>query len=417
MRSKRQTRPPQKLADSDYSVTNAKDKDQKNVSKKDVVKDGMENIDTVVEGETCEGNSRKLDGTSGDIDSDVQNGNNVSNKEKDSDVDIRDKGVVEDNGDMVNGNKQNENDQSKKDEAQKLNRNGDKTYAAATTGNLNDLCKKLFVIPTEVDENGKDALASRLGKPLVMDNVTADMYRLGVGRIGYARVMIEVSAKKSLLDLIEVVYRDKNGVEVCRKVVKVVTEWLPPRCSECCVFGHTDKGCEKDSEGFEEVRNKRFNGGWNKNKHQGYKPNYQYQRKGDFINKGKAPVQAMYQKKSKESNQESVNTVNISEKEKTPDKRDAELNNHGETSQSSPGSSNNRGAWNVREEILEAFKKSANKYALLDPDGNDNTDNNGDNGIKEGCNSEENDVYQDENGIAQCMEVNDIEGRDSGVLT
>ncbi|PWA74755.1 coiled-coil domain-containing protein SCD2 [Artemisia annua] len=165
MRSKRQTRPPQKLADSDYSVTNAKDKNQKNVSKKDVVKDGMENIDTVVEGETCEGNSRKLDGSSGivngieegnkcvstenvgnesvdknnvgDIDSDVQNGNKVSNKEKDSDVDIRDKGVVEDNGDMVNGNKQNENDQGKKDEAQKLNRNGDKTYAAATTGSNN----------------------------------------------------------------------------------------------------------------------------------------------------------------------------------------------------------------------------------------------------------------------------------------
>ena len=54
MRNKRQTRPPHKLADSDYSVTNTKSKNQKNVTKKDVVKDTMENIETVGEGNVKE---------------------------------------------------------------------------------------------------------------------------------------------------------------------------------------------------------------------------------------------------------------------------------------------------------------------------------------------------------------------------
>ena len=62
--------------------------------------------------------------------------------------------------------------------------------------------------------HGISALASRMGKPLVMDTVTADMCRLGVGRVGYARVMVEVSAKKCLPDVIEMVYRNRDGGEI-----------------------------------------------------------------------------------------------------------------------------------------------------------------------------------------------------------
>ncbi|GJX06300.1 GTP-binding protein OBGC, chloroplastic, partial [Tanacetum coccineum] len=42
-----------------------------------------------------------------------------------------------------------------------------------------------------------------------------------VGRVKFARVLVEVSAKKSLPHEIEVVYRDKNKVELCRKIVQV----------------------------------------------------------------------------------------------------------------------------------------------------------------------------------------------------
>ncbi|GKA93960.1 zinc knuckle CX2CX4HX4C containing protein [Tanacetum coccineum] len=44
-------------------------------------------------------------------------------------------------------------------------------------------------VPLEAwTSNGISALASRLGKPLVMDNVTVEMCKMGVGRVGYARV-------------------------------------------------------------------------------------------------------------------------------------------------------------------------------------------------------------------------------------
>ena len=43
---------------------------------------------------------------------------------------------------------------------------------------------------------GISALASRVGKPLVMDNVTASMCKSGLGRVGYARVLVEVDANK-----------------------------------------------------------------------------------------------------------------------------------------------------------------------------------------------------------------------------
>ncbi|PWA49031.1 ATPase, F1/V1/A1 complex, alpha/beta subunit, Zinc knuckle CX2CX4HX4C [Artemisia annua] len=224
-------------------------------------------------------------------------------------------------------------------------RNDRKTYASATYANKIDM--------------SRTALASRVGKPLVMDNVTADMCRLGVGRVGYARVMVEVSAKKCLPDIIEMVYRNKNGGEICRKSVNVEYDWTPPRCSHCCVFGDSDKMCKicdnseaqkdeskaseklsgpesnleadkgnkgKQNYGFEEVRYKRNNGGGNK---------------------GKGPA------------------------------------NYGE--------------------ILEELKRSANKFAGLEVPEEVMTDSNlnGKKKNKSGIDSEENDVYPDMNGLAQ----------------
>nr|GEU43064.1 hypothetical protein [Tanacetum cinerariifolium] len=69
----------------------------------------------------------------------------------------------------------------------------------------------------------KCALASRIGKPLIMDAMTATMCKLGVGRIGYARVLVKVKANKGLPENIDV----------------------------------SSSGKGNDNEGFMEVRNKR----------------------------------------------------------------------------------------------------------------------------------------------------------------
>ncbi|GKC94928.1 zinc knuckle CX2CX4HX4C containing protein [Tanacetum coccineum] len=54
---------------------------------------------------------------------------------------------------------------------------------------------------------GISALASSLGKPIIMDDMTARMYAKGEGRLSFARVLIEIEAGKELKKEIEVVYK------------------------------------------------------------------------------------------------------------------------------------------------------------------------------------------------------------------
>nr|GFA58021.1 hypothetical protein [Tanacetum cinerariifolium] len=90
---------------------------------------------------------------------------------------------------------------------------------------------------------GVNALASRLGKPLVTDSVTANKCKQGIGMVRYARVLIEVSAKKTLANDVEIVYKNTEGMVQYRKTIKVEYDWKPPMCSEYGVFGHTDSIC------------------------------------------------------------------------------------------------------------------------------------------------------------------------------
>nr|GEX52763.1 hypothetical protein [Tanacetum cinerariifolium] len=58
--------------------------------------------------------------------------------------------------------------------------------------------------------NGISALASRVGRPMIMHAMTATMYKVGVGRVGYARVLVKVSASCML-------YMRKKGQSVGSK--------------------------------------------------------------------------------------------------------------------------------------------------------------------------------------------------------
>ena len=124
----------------------------------------------------------------------------------------------------------------------------------------------------------------------------------------------------------------------------------------------------------------------------------------------------MYQKKKQDVKQDDASKNQFQVKEKTPVKENGSSSNQEENNNKDKGSNTSRRAWNVRGEILDAFKRTANKYAMLDPGGSDNATTSGSNEAKEGCSNEENDVYNDENGIAQCMDSDDIEGRDKSVL-
>ncbi|PWA79930.1 zinc knuckle CX2CX4HX4C [Artemisia annua] len=75
-----------------------------------------------------------------------------------------------------------------------------------------------------------------------------------MGRLGFARVLIELNAEKMFKDVIEIGYRRKGVSTSLTKFVKVEYTWMPTRCSHCCVFGHDNVNCRmipKDADNVE----------------------------------------------------------------------------------------------------------------------------------------------------------------------
>ncbi|GJX62159.1 hypothetical protein Tco_0616508 [Tanacetum coccineum] len=87
----------------------------------------------------------------------------------------------------------------------------------------------------------KNTKASWLGRPIMIDDVTATMCHKGIGSTGYARILVEIHAKKGFLDQIEVIFKDalKNTKRI--KHVKVKYVWKPDIYDHCRVFGHKER--------------------------------------------------------------------------------------------------------------------------------------------------------------------------------
>nr|GEZ39897.1 ATPase, F1/V1/A1 complex, alpha/beta subunit, zinc knuckle CX2CX4HX4C [Tanacetum cinerariifolium] len=74
---------------------------------------------------------------------------------------------------------------------------------------------------------GISALASSIGKPVIMDEVTTKTYVTGIRRIGFARVLVDINAKKGIKDKVKVMYKSKNISEGTKKIVNVEYSWIP----------------------------------------------------------------------------------------------------------------------------------------------------------------------------------------------
>nr|GEW84050.1 hypothetical protein [Tanacetum cinerariifolium] len=192
-----------------------------------------------------------------------------------------------------------------------------KTYANVTV--IGECDKQLNTIPTEIDSNGKkvvvfdevfiakgskrwemtvcgylmsvnelsldtndiSALAIRVGKPMVMDDVTATMCKNEVGR--YARVLAKVSGQNPFPDDIEIVYKNGLNEVICRKNTKMSEE-----------------------EGFVEVKNKKIGSKGEKVKRQKFKLNTQPPRTENnkqVKSKEKQVTRSAYQPKKKDVNE------------------------------------------------------------------------------------------------------------------
>ncbi|GKE62411.1 zinc knuckle CX2CX4HX4C containing protein, partial [Tanacetum coccineum] len=101
---------------------------------------------------------------------------------------------------------------------------------------------KIVNVPLEAwTMEGISALASSLGKPIMMDTMAANMCYKGIGNFKYARVLVEMDVDKEIKGEIEIQYKDKsNNIKGCKKL-KVMYDWKPPACSKCKVFGHDDR--------------------------------------------------------------------------------------------------------------------------------------------------------------------------------
>ncbi|PWA70936.1 hypothetical protein CTI12_AA260310 [Artemisia annua] len=159
-----------------------------------------------------------------------------------------------------------------------INMNLDKTEPATLP-----VWIKLGNLPLEAwTTTGISALASRVGTPMIMDTVTASMCKMGVGRIGYARVLVEVSAEKDLPNMIECGKKEDVEEVVKQNVSQGVNE--EPVQTEV----------PKADEGFKEVKYKKnkATGARNNNGLSGKPPNrpqarYEFQPKAKVTTEGK----------------------------------------------------------------------------------------------------------------------------------
>nr|GEY82131.1 hypothetical protein [Tanacetum cinerariifolium] len=103
------------------------------------------------------------------------------------------------------------------------NGNGVFLFKFKSENGINDVIKSGPWMVNAWSTKGISAISSRLGNPLIMDQVTTNMCNMGNGRAGFARVLIEVEACKGLLDQIEIVYRNKE-IEAANEELRKIEE-------------------------------------------------------------------------------------------------------------------------------------------------------------------------------------------------
>ncbi|GJR33138.1 zinc knuckle CX2CX4HX4C containing protein [Tanacetum coccineum] len=92
-------------------------------------------------------------------------------------------------------------------------------------------------------EVGLSLITTQLGRPLMLDARTSDMCLNPWGSNTYARVLIELSAHRAIMDFVIVAVPFPNGNGHSLENLDVEYEWRPLRCSLCNVFGHDDAVC------------------------------------------------------------------------------------------------------------------------------------------------------------------------------
>lgn len=112
-----------------------------------------------------------------------------------------------------------------------------------------DVCRKIPMwvkfsnVPLSyLNSDGISFLASGIGKPLFVDEVTSNLEPMH-----FARVCIEITADFSFPSSIDVTVFDEDSAEEIVVSVDVEYQSKPPTCPGCKVFGHSPVKCPNSS--------------------------------------------------------------------------------------------------------------------------------------------------------------------------
>ncbi|PWA83035.1 hypothetical protein CTI12_AA173540 [Artemisia annua] len=199
------------------------------------------------------------------------------------------------------------------------------------------------------------------------------MCQYGKGRLGYARVLIDVQAKQDFREFIIVQYRYNNGIVIKTKRISVEYSWKPTKCEHCQVFGHSLSICKmRPRTSEEEIAGKEKNVDTEKKMNNNGKNDYGKQVDYDgFMTKKNAKTN---DHKGNGYNQQKNRGQYMGKKYEIPKpiyrkKVNTEMNaNQNQATPKTPKDNTTSGGkktWNVDEEVVKEVRNTANKYSVL----------------------------------------------------
>ncbi|GKD70719.1 chaperone protein DnaJ C76, chloroplastic, partial [Tanacetum coccineum] len=92
---------------------------------------------------------------------------------------------------------------------------------------------------------GLDLISAKVGRLMRLDAHTKFICLNSWERSEYARALVEVSAEKPLVDLVNIDIPLEDGKGYTTVNIRIEYEWQPPRCDACKNFDHLESVCPK----------------------------------------------------------------------------------------------------------------------------------------------------------------------------
>nr|GEW18270.1 hypothetical protein [Tanacetum cinerariifolium] len=191
---------------------------------------------------------------------------------------------------------------------------------------------------------GISALTSSLGMLMIMDTMTASMCHSGIGRMDFARVLVEMDVVKEFKRKLKCNKKMRNKIKGVKKV-SVTYDWKPAVCTHCRVFGHDYNGCNTRPKTQEEVDSERII--------------FEEQEKSNrMANNVSGKCEQSQYNKGPAWNR-------VSNKKQEYERKQTEVK-EGEKIHNIDNKSATRKQWPIKNKEFEAVKKTANKYSILE---------------------------------------------------